>query len=372
MQNLGKTRARLRTAAVLPVAVVAWLTLGTGAAMAAPSVHAADAAASTPAATSQPASSPDGNGKGNGNGNGQAKGHDKGSGSQDSGSTSQDSTTTSGSSDHSSGNAGTSGDPSQPQPPSNADQNSGGANGKCPGGPYCSTRDGSPSGNGNGNGKATGKPCAGCVGKADNKNPKGQYPNGSDHNAGYECDRNHGIGRTNPAHTGCRSTPPPCDSATQDCGGGGGCDTATEDCGGGGCDEATEDCGGGGCDEATEDCGGGGCDTATEDCGGGDCDTATTDCGENDCTTDEDCGTPPPACVPTEANNFCSTVEGEHHTRSPKPTTKVLGEKVTRTPSALPFTGAAGIGLMLGTAALAVTVGGGLMIATRRRRGELG
>ena len=34
-------------------------------------------------------------------------------------------------------------------------------------------------------GKATGKPCAGCVGKADNKNPKGQFfPNGTDHNKG--------------------------------------------------------------------------------------------------------------------------------------------------------------------------------------------
>ncbi len=112
------------------------------------------------------------------------------------------------SSDHSKGNASTTGDYNKPQPVSKADQNTGGANGKCPGGPYCSTRDGSASMNGNGNGKATGKPCAGCVGKADNKNPKGQYPNGSDHNAGYECDTNHGIGRGNPAHTGC-TTPPP-------------------------------------------------------------------------------------------------------------------------------------------------------------------
>ena len=101
------------------------------------------------------------------------------------------------------GTAGTSGDVTQPQPVSTADANDGGANGQCPGGPYCSTRDGSPSGNGNGGGKATGKPCAGCVGKADNKNPKGQLPGGSDNNAGYECDRNHGIGRSNPAHTGC-------------------------------------------------------------------------------------------------------------------------------------------------------------------------
>ena len=117
------------------------------------------------------------------------------------------------------GNAGTSGDAGEPQPLSNADQNTGGANGKCPGGPYCSTRDGSPSENGKGDGVATGKPCAGCVGKADNKNPKGQYPNGATDgnmkngkgNAGYECDRNQGIGQTNPAHTGCQggTTPPP-------------------------------------------------------------------------------------------------------------------------------------------------------------------
>jgi len=105
---------------------------------------------------------------------------------------------------------GTSGDVNSPQPISKADANSGGANGQCPGGPYCSTRDGSPSGNGNGGGKAVGKPCAGCVGKADNKNPKGQMPDASDANAGYECDTNHGIARTNPAHTGCVTSPPEC------------------------------------------------------------------------------------------------------------------------------------------------------------------
>ena len=93
----------------------------------------------------------------------------------------------------------------KPQPLSKADRNTGGANGQCPGGPYCSTRDGSPSQNGNGKGASTGKPCAGCVGKADNKNPRGQMPNGSDHNNGYECDGNHGIGRGNPAHTGCET-----------------------------------------------------------------------------------------------------------------------------------------------------------------------
>ena len=118
------------------------------------------------------------------------------------------------------GTAGTSGDVSQPQPNSNADNNTGGANGQCPAtgtkGPYCSTRDGSPSMNGNGGGKATGKPCAGCVGKADNKNPKGQMPGGSDHNNGYECDGNNGIGKSNPAHTGCQPAPP-CVQGDEEC-----------------------------------------------------------------------------------------------------------------------------------------------------------
>ena len=91
----------------------------------------------------------------------------------------------------------------KPQPLSKADANANGANGQCPTGPYCSTRDGSPSLNGNGGGAAVGKPAAGAFGKADNKNPPGQMPNGSDKNAGYECDRNMGIGRSNPAHTGC-------------------------------------------------------------------------------------------------------------------------------------------------------------------------
>ena len=88
----------------------------------------------------------------------------------------------------------------EPQPASNADFTGNGANDT---GAYDSTRDGSPSLNGNGGGAAVGRPCAGCVGKADNKNPPGQFPDGSDANKGYECDDNSGIGRTNPAHTGC-------------------------------------------------------------------------------------------------------------------------------------------------------------------------
>jgi len=104
------------------------------------------------------------------------------------------------SADHQDGNASTTGDVNSPQPASNADFTGHGANQH---GVYDSTRDGSPSANGNGGGTAVGKPCAGCVGKADNKNPAGQFPDGSDSNKGYECDANNGIGKTNPAHTGC-------------------------------------------------------------------------------------------------------------------------------------------------------------------------
>ena len=71
---------------------------------------------------------------------------------------------------------------------------------------YDNTCPNGPSGNGNDGGNATGKPCAGCVGQADDKNPRGQAPGPQDHNNGYECDGNHGIARTNPAHTGCPST----------------------------------------------------------------------------------------------------------------------------------------------------------------------
>ena len=72
-----------------------------------------------------------------------------------------------------------------------------------------------PSGNGNGVGNAVGKPLAGTVGNADDKNPPGQFPDGTDHNNGYECDGNNGIAKTNPAHTGCVA--PPCDVKDPKC-----------------------------------------------------------------------------------------------------------------------------------------------------------
>lgn len=127
-----------------------------------------------------PALANPGNGNGNGNGNGAASSHST------------------------NGTGGTFGSPTSSQPLQHPEDQGQGAN-TFPG-PYSSTRDGSPSLNGNGDGLAVGQPCAGCVGKADNKNPPGQFPNGGDPNAGYECDRNNGIGQTNPAHTGCKAS----------------------------------------------------------------------------------------------------------------------------------------------------------------------
>ena len=257
------------------------------------------------------------------------------------------SSTQSSSSDHSKGNASTTGDSTKPQPVSNADSNSGGANGQCPDGPYCSTRDGSASGNGNGGGKATGKPCAGCVGKADNKNPKGQMPNGSDNNAGYECDRNHGIGRGNPAHTGCTS------GGTTDCT----TNPTAEGCTGGDTDCTTN--------PTAEGCTGGDTDCTTnptaEGCGGTDVCTTLPDLPQ--------CVTGSSDCTSAFSTETCTAVLGEKTTRTPatKPTTAVLGESVTRTPSgALPFTGA-NIALLTGIALLTLGFGAALTLSARRR-----
>ena len=78
-------------------------------------------------------------------------------------------------------------------------------------GTYGDSCDFGPSENGNGTGDAVGKPCAGCVGNADDMNPGGQEPGPkNDENSGYECDPqgaedggNAGVGVGNPAHTGC-------------------------------------------------------------------------------------------------------------------------------------------------------------------------
>lgn len=63
---------------------------------------------------------------------------------------------------------------------------------------------------GDGNGK-----CAGCTGKADDKWPAGQ--NVGDHNNGYECDNNMGVGRGNPAHSRCASATITCPPGSPGC-----------------------------------------------------------------------------------------------------------------------------------------------------------
>ncbi len=88
-------------------------------------------------------------------------------------------------------------------PPGQAQSNGHGANTT---GPYDPNGVGQPSGNGKSTNNNGNRPCAGCVGNADAKNPPGQLPGGSDANRGYECDENQGVGKTNPAHSGCSST----------------------------------------------------------------------------------------------------------------------------------------------------------------------
>jgi hypothetical protein len=78
-----------------------------------------------------------------------------------------------------------------------------GANQSC--GAYCPT--GGEAGNGGGNAKHGFT--AGSKGKADAKNPPGQATSGpADSNAGYECDRNQGVGKGNPAHSACGDSYP--------------------------------------------------------------------------------------------------------------------------------------------------------------------
>ncbi len=251
-----------------------------------------------------------------------------------------------------SGTSGTSGDVNSPQPRSNADNNGGGANHT---GPYDSTRDGSPSGNGNGTGKATGKPCAGCVGKADNKNPKGQYPNGSDHNNGYECDGNHGIGRTNPAHTGCTdNTPPPCvdDETTPE----DECGEVTPPCVD---DETTpeDECG-----EVTPPCVDD--ETTPED----ECGEVTPPCVDDESTPEDECGEvkPPSVCIddlttPQDECGFVSPPQGG------------AGKSVSTTPptsstTVLPQTGSPAGMLWTALFGLLLMAGGGLLAGRMRAR----
>ena len=281
------------------------------------------------------------------------------------------------SSHRTSGTAGTSGDVTQPQPKSNADQNGGGANGDC--GSYCSTRDGAPSKNGDpkgtGGGNATGKPCAGCVGKADNKNPPGQYQDGSDHNAGYECDRNQGIGKTNPAHTGCTtSSTPECQpkpGQNADCSTPGCVVTPTNTCGTPGCVVTP-----------TNTCGTPGCVvTPTNTCSQPECvesDTVTCDEGDVCTPTDEVPCDDEEFCVPSGLTTCAFDNLGEEGSRGPvadegteaNRAPAVLGVEASRPAAgALPSTGASGQLSLLAATGVGLLLVGGASLALRRSKG---
>ena len=319
---------------------------------AAPAAPAADGDKATAAPAAAPAEKGKGtgndtsasgsNGNANGNGNGNGNGHGNGGG-------------TGAASDHATqGTAGTSGDPTQPQPISGADDNSGGANGQCPDGVYCSTRDGSPSGNGNDNGSAVGKPCAGCVGKADNKNPPGQMPNAEDDgNNGYECDTNNGIGKGkdgksagNPAHTGCESPP------------------TVAPCLPGPGEDAD-------CNPVTPPC----VPAPGQDA---DCTTSTTPPpppGNPVCvpSATNPCSTPPPAeCVPSAANDYCTEILGEEEIAPTpgknRPPAVVAGvEQVAPQAGVLPNTGASTLMGALGAGGVLLLLVGGATLVLQRK-----
>ena len=314
-----------------------------------------DAAAAPAPAASAPAAAPAA--KSNGNGNGKAKGAANGAGGNGA------------ASDHATkGTAGTSGDPTRPQPISGADDNTGGANGQCPDGVYCSTRDGSPSGNGNDVGKATGKPCAGCVGKADNKNPPGQMPNAADDgNNGYECDTNNGIGvgkdgksPGNPAHTGCTS-PPTVAPCVPKPGEDASCNPVTPPC----VPKPGQDKD---CNPVTPPC----VPTPGQD---KDCNTVTTPPGNPVCVPSESnpCVTPPPSeCIPAPENDFCTEILGEEEIAPPpgnnRPPTVVAGvEQIAPQGGVLPNTGASALMGGLGAAGVLLLLAGGATLVLQRK-----
>ncbi|HZI97235.1 MAG TPA: hypothetical protein VFD41_06880 [Actinomycetales bacterium] len=236
-----------------------------------------------------------------------------------------------------------SGETGQPQPKSNADLNPGGANngGDC--GSYCSTRDGTPSGNGQGKNGIE----AGSKGRADNKNPPGQFKDGSDANNGYECDGNNGIAKGNPAHTACTSAveePPECPP---------GSDNSVEPC---------DDLPGQECPP--------GSDNSVEPCD----DQPGQECPEGSDNMTPPCDDQPGQECPEGSDNMTPPCEDEETaaTRVP-PETAVLGVKVGATTAAavaaaLARTGVEAGGLALAGGLLLAAGASGLVIGRKRRR----
>ena len=177
----------------------------------------------TTTTTPPPTSNAGGNSGSNGGGSSNANENSNAGGNSDKGSTTTGGNTSTG------GNAGSHQQkPSSGVPEGKGDGPTNGVGGNCDGDPSGGSDTGNganggtmydhtcqPEGkapNGNGGGEAKGKPCTGCVGNADDKNPPGQSkvgPGGADHNKGYECEnprwqnKNNGVGKGNPAHSGC-------------------------------------------------------------------------------------------------------------------------------------------------------------------------
>jgi hypothetical protein len=260
------------------------------------------------------------------------------------------------------------------------------------GGNYENTCPAGPSQNGAGDGQANGKPCAGCVGNADDKNPPGQATSGpTDSNNGYECDQkgrsanegNNGVGYGNPAHTGCQpdvtetcpdgSPMPASGDCTPKCPDGkpmpanGDC---TPKCPDGKPMPANGDC--------TPKCPDGSTMPANGKCGGDTCPDGSAMPANGKCGGDTPCvpssttvcGQETPSCVASASANRCGGGEvlGETLGRP----VEVLGVQLTApaaeaAPAALAFTGSQLLGLT-GLGAVLAFLGLLLVLATRRRR----
>jgi LPXTG-motif cell wall-anchored protein len=160
------------------------------------------------------------------------------------------------------------------------------------------------------------------VGKADNKNPKGQRPDASDHNNGYECDGNNGIAKGNPAHTAC---PPPVE-----------CVPGDEECSNPPCVEGDEECPP--CVQGDEECSNPPCVEGDEIC--------------------PDDTTPPGG---TELNRP-PIVLGTETVRAPHATAAVA-----RPAAALPNTGASDMLSLFAAVGSGLVLVGGLTLVMRRR-----
>lgn len=287
----------------------------------------------TTSATTSTSSGSGSNGGGNGGGNGKATGGANGGSNSGSGG--------GGGNANDGGNGGNGTVDPDPAPvgtpPSTTGPNTCDGDGKQQGGPYDHDNcDGTQGQHGNGgNGK-----CAGCTGRADDKAPGGQQP--GDHNNGYECDNNRGVGKGNPAHSKCK--PKTDTNCTTNC------NQCTSNC-----NQCTSNC-----NQCTSNCNGcqGNCNPGCQvDCNPG----CQVDCTPG-CQTDCNPGNPGcqgPTCDPDEVLGKVI------HQALPKTTQNVLPARVRG--AALPYTGAGSSLIPLMSLGLLLMTIGGLAVGTSAR-----